>query len=301
MARKVRACLRAAFRPVPLKTTFSGDFSVKTTKIVSHNVLGLIPGTQRPTESVMFAAHWDAFGEGPADASGDTIRHGAADDGLGVAGVLELARAMGKGAKPQRTAVFAVWTAEERGLLGSEFYAANPIYPLETTAANFTMDVLQTAGPSRDVVLVGAGQDSLEIDLVKAAAKQGRAVTPDPHPEKALFYRADHFSVAKRGVPTLLLMEMAGGPDLNVGGRAAGDSWVNDYTTRCYHQPCDEWSPLWDLRGAAQDVALFYDMGRALANSTKWPEWNATSREFGPGPRRLCSSCGRASPACREA
>jgi Zn-dependent M28 family amino/carboxypeptidase len=229
----------------------------------------------------MFAAHWDAFGEGPMDAAGDRIRHGAADDGLGVAGVLELARAFGKAPKPQRTAVFAVWTAEERGLLGSEFYAANPIYPLETTAANFTMDVLQTAGPARDLILVGAGQDTLEGDLIRAAAKQGRTVTPDPHPEKALFYRADHFSVAKRGVPTLMLMEMAGGPDLVVGGREAGERWVNDYTTRCYHQPCDDWNPLWDLRGAAQDVALFYEIGRALANSPKWPEWNATS-EFKP-------------------
>jgi Zn-dependent M28 family amino/carboxypeptidase len=271
----------AAFRPVPLKSTLSADFAVKTTKIVSHNVLGLIPGTQRPTESVMFAAHWDAFGEGPADAAGDTIRHGAADDGLGVAGVLELARALGKGPKPQRSELFAVWTAEERGLLGSEYYATHPLFPLETTAANFTMDVLQTAGPAHDLILVGSGQDSLELDLVKAASRQGRAVTPDPHPEKALFYRADHFSVAKRGVPTLLLMEMAGGPDLNIGGRAAGERWVDDYTTRCYHQPCDEWSPLWDLRGAAQDVALVYDLGRSLANSSRWPDWNTTS-EFKP-------------------
>lgn len=279
-ALKVRA-RSSAFRPVPLKSTFSADFGVKTTKIVSHNVLGLIPGTKRPTESVMFAAHWDAFGEGPPDAAGDTIRHGAADDGLGVAGVLELARAFGKAPKPQRSLLFAVWTAEERGLLGSEYYATHPLFPLETTAANFTMDVLQTAGPARDLILVGAGQDSLELDLSRAAARLGRTITPDPHPEKALFYRADHFSVAKRGVPTLLLMEMAAGPDLIVGGREAGDRWVNDYTTRCYHQPCDEWSPLWDLRGAAQDVALFYDVGRSLANSTKWPEWNVTS-EFKP-------------------
>jgi Zn-dependent M28 family amino/carboxypeptidase len=270
-----------AFRPVPLKSSFAADFAVKDTKIVSHNVLGQIPGTRRPMESVMFAAHWDAFGEGPPDAAGDRIRHGAADDGLGVAGVLELARAFGKGPKPQRTAVFAVWTAEERGLLGSEYYAIHPIFPLETTAANFTMDVLQTAGPAHDLILVGSGQDTLETDLVRAAAKQGRAVTPDPHPEKALFYRADHFSVAKRGVPTLMLMEMAGGPDLVVGGREAGERWVNEYTTRCYHQPCDDWNPLWDLRGAAQDVALLYDVGRPLANSTRWPEWNATS-EFKP-------------------
>ena len=271
----------ADFRPVPLKAAFSAAFAVKTTRLTSHNVLAKIPGTRRPKESVMFAAHWDAFGEGPADASGDTIRHGAADDGMGVAGVLELARAFGKAPRPQRTAVFAVWTAEERGLLGSEYYASHPLFPLETTAANFTMDVLQTAGPAHDLILVGAGQDSLEADLAKAAARQGRTLTPDPHPEKALFYRADHFSVAKRGVPTLLLMEMAAGPDLVAGGREAGDRWVNDYTARCYHQTCDNWSPTWDLRGAAQDVALFYRLGRALADSGDWPLWKATS-EFKP-------------------
>jgi Zn-dependent M28 family amino/carboxypeptidase len=173
--------------------------------------------------------------------------------------------------------VFAVWTAEERGLLGSETYASHPIYPLGKTVANLTMDVLQTAGPSRDVVLVGAGQDSLERDFARAAAAQGRAVTPDPHPEKGLFYRADHFSFAKRGVPTLLLMGMAGGPDLLQGGREAGERWVDDYTARCYHKTCDAWSPAWDLRGAAQDVDLFYEVGRGLADSDAWPAWNATS------------------------
>jgi len=267
-----------SFTPTPLKATLSADFAVKDTKLLSHNVIGKIVGAKRPAESVMFAAHWDAFGTGPrAEGSADGVRHGAIDDGLGVAGVLELARAFAKAPKPQRTVVFALWTAEERGLLGSEWYATHPIYPLETTAANFTMDVLQTAGPSRDVVLVGAGQDSLEVDFAKAAAKQGRSITPDPHPEKALFYRADHFSVAKRGVPTLLLMEMAAGPDLVIGGRAAGEAWVNDYTTRCYHQVCDDWNPLWDLRGAAQDVSLLYEVGRGVANSARWPEWNATS------------------------
>lgn len=296
-AMKVRA-RSPAFRPVPLKATLSADFGVRTTRLTSHNVLAKIPGAGRAGGGVMFAAHWDAFGEGPPDATGDRIRHGAADDGLGVAGVLELARAFAKGPKPQRTLVFALWTAEERGLLGSEWYAAHPLYPLETTAANLTMDVLQTAGPSRDVILVGAGQDSLEADLRKAARAQGRSVTPDPHPEKALFYRADHFSVAKRGVPTLLLMEMAGGPDLVVGGRAAGERWVNDYTTRCYHQPCDDWNPRWDLRGAAQDVDLFYEVGRGLADSAGWPDWNATS-EF--KPIRDASSALRGPPTTKPA
>jgi Zn-dependent M28 family amino/carboxypeptidase len=276
-AEKVRA-RTAGFRPVALKgASFSADYAINSNHILSHNVLARIPGAARPKESVMFAAHWDAFGTGPADASGDRVRHGAADDGIGVAGVLEIARAFAHDKPPQRTAVFAVWTAEERGLLGSEYYAGHPLFPLATTAANFTMDVVETAGPSHDLVLVGSGKDSLEADLAKAARGQGRTITPDPHPERALFYRADHFSVAKRGVPTVLIMGMAGGPDLVAGGREAGERWVNDYTTRCYHQVCDDWSAAWDLRGAAQDVDLLYEVGHALANSQAWPTWNADS------------------------
>lgn len=272
----------AGFHPVTLAgATFSADMGVKTAKLLSHNILAEIPGTTRPNESVMFGAHWDAFGQGPADASGDTVRHGAIDDGIGVAGVLEIARAFASSPKPRRTVIFGVWTAEERGLLGSEYYADHPKLPLATTAGDFTMDVVQTAGASHDLVLVGAGQDSLEADLAKAAAKQGRTLTPDPHPEKALFYRADHFSVAKRGVPTILIMGMAGGPDLLKGGREAGERWVNDYTARCYHQVCDDWSPTWDLTGAAQDIDLLFEVGRDLANSGRWPDWNASS-EFKP-------------------
>ena len=276
-AEKLRA-RTAGFTPVELKgASFSADFGVTVDKLLSHNILARIPGAKRPNESVMFAAHWDAFGIGPADATGDTVRHGAADDAIGVAGVIELARAFAAGPRPARTIAFGVWTAEERGLLGSEYYAVHPAMPLATTAANFTMDVLQTAGPSRDVVLVGAGQNELETALAAAAAKQGRTVTPDAHPERALFYRADHFSVAKRGVPTLLLMGIGGGPDLVTGGRTAGDAWVTEYTTKCYHQACDNWTPAWDLRGAAADVALLLDAGGKLANSTAWPDWNPGS------------------------
>ncbi|HEY2049531.1 MAG TPA: M28 family metallopeptidase [Caulobacteraceae bacterium] len=273
-----RAARRSDFHPVALGGgRLTVDIPVTHTVVQSRNVLAKITGAQRPEETVFYGAHWDAYGVGAPDATGQTIRRGGNDDGLGVAGELEIARAFTAGPRPQRTVVFAVWTAEERGLLGSETYASHPIYPLAKTVANLTMDVLQTAGPSRDVVLVGAGQDSLERDFDRAAAAQGRTVTSDPHPEKGLFYRADHFSFAKRGVPTLLLMGMAGGPDLLQGGRAAGESWVDDYTARCYHKTCDAWSPAWDLRGGAQDVDLFYDVGRELADSDAWPAWNASS------------------------
>jgi Zn-dependent M28 family amino/carboxypeptidase len=276
-AEKTRA-RTAGFRPVELKgATFAADFGLATSRVTSRNVLAVLPGTTRPKESVMYAAHWDAFGQGAPDARGDTVRHGAADDAIGIAGVLEIARAFAKGPRPQRSLVFAAWTAEERGLLGSEYYAQHPTWPLATTVANFTMDVIQTAGPSRDVVLVGAGQNSLERDLAAAAKTQGRTVTPDAHPERALFYRADHFSVAKRGVPTLLIMGIGGGPDLVKGGRAAGDKWVSDYTVHCYHQPCDDIGPDWDLRGAAQDVDLLYLAGKDLASSRRWPDWNPSS------------------------
>jgi Zn-dependent M28 family amino/carboxypeptidase len=273
---------RADFHPVTLAgETLSADLAISHVVVQSHNVLAKITGAKRPDETVMFGAHWDAYGVGQPDAQGQTIRRGANDDGLGVAGVLEIARAFAKGPRPERTAVFAVWTAEERGLLGSEAYAAHPLFPIAKTVANLTMDVLNTAGPSHDVVLIGVGQDSLEQDLAHAAAAQGRTVTPDPHPEKGLFYRADHFSLAKRGVPTLLLMALGGGPDLVAGGRAAGDRWVDDYTANCYHKACDAWSPDWDLRGAAQDVDLLYDLGRRLADSDAWPDWNPGS-EFKP-------------------
>jgi Zn-dependent M28 family amino/carboxypeptidase len=276
-ALKVQA-RRVDFHPVPLGAeTFSATLNITHTVIRSRNVLAKITGAKWPGETVMFGAHWDAYGVGQPDAHGQTIRRGANDDGLGVAGVLEIARAFAKGPRPERTVVFGIWTAEERGLLGSETYAAHPLYPIAKTAADFTMDVLQTAGPSHDLVLVGAGQDSLEADLARAAAAQGRVVTPDFHPEKGLFYRADHFSLAKRGVPTLLIMGMAGGPDLVAGGRAAGERWVDDYTANCYHKTCDAWDPNWDLRGAAQDVDLIYEIGRDLANSHRWPDWNAGS------------------------
>ncbi|OHB31330.1 MAG: peptidase M20 [Phenylobacterium sp. RIFCSPHIGHO2_01_FULL_69_31] len=280
-AEKARA-KTAAFRPVALKgATFSADYRNSFTALKSQNVLAKITGTKRPQESLLYAAHWDAYGVDPADPTGKVIRPGAVDDAVGVAGVIETARAFKAGPPPERTVVFAAWTAEERGLLGSEYYAQRHEGDLARMVANYTYDVLQTGGPARDVVLVGSGQNELEAHLAKVAARHGRTITPDPRPERALFYRADHFSVAKRGVPTVLFMGMSGGADLVNGGRAAGDRWVEDYTARCYHQTCDVWAPEQDYRGAAQDVTLAFEAGRELANSRLWPDWNATS-EFKP-------------------
>jgi len=272
----------AAFRPTELKgASFSADYQNRFTRLKSRNVLASIPGAGRPDETILYAAHWDAYGVDPADPTGKVIRPGAVDDAVGVAGVIETARAFKAGAPPQRTILFAAWTAEERGLLGSEYYAQRHEPALAKMVANYTYDVLQTGGPARDVVLVGSGQNELEAHLAQVAAKRGRTITPDPKPERALFYRADHFSVAKRGVPTVLFMGMSGGADLVTGGRAAGERWVEDYTARCYHQTCDIWAADQNYQGAADDVTLAFEAGRDLANSTRWPDWNPTS-EFKP-------------------
>ena len=267
---------RRDFLPVELPIAFTADIPVASKTTVSHNVLAKLTGATHPDETIMFGAHWDAFGIGAPDAEGRVARSGATDDALGTAGVLELARVFAAGPRPQRTLVFALWTAEERGLLGSLDYAERPLYPLERTVANLTLDILQTAGPARDVLLVGEGQGDLEDDLARAAAAQGRVVTPEALPERGLFYRADHFPLAKKGVPVLLLMAMSGGADLFDGGRAAGDRWLAGYM-KCYHQTCDRWSPQWDLRGAVQDVELFHAIGARLANSRHWPQWRAGS------------------------
>ncbi|HEY0650872.1 M28 family peptidase [Phenylobacterium sp.] len=280
-AEKARA-KTAAFRPVELKgAAFSAEYKNRFTRLNSKNVIAAIPGAKRPDETILYAAHWDAYGIGPPDASGATVRPGAVDDAVGVAGVIETARAFKVGPPPERTILFAAWTAEERGLLGSEYYAQAHAARLPKMVANYTYDVLQTAGPAKDVVLVGAGQNELEPHLAAVAARHDRTITPDPRPERALFYRADHFSLAKRGVPTVLMMAMGGGAELVNGGRAAGEKWVEDYTARCYHLTCDRWSADQDYRGAAQDVALAFEAGRELANSARWPDWNPTS-EFKP-------------------
>jgi Zn-dependent M28 family amino/carboxypeptidase len=272
-----RQARTASFRPIDLGATFSGDLPVTVERVESHNVIGRLTGARRPNETVMFSTHWDAYGIGAADSRGDRVRNGAADDALGTAGMIEIARLFARGPRPHRSLVFAAWTAEERGLLGSEYYAAHPLHPLETMVANITLDTLQTAGPARDVILIGQGQSDLEDLLARMAASQGRYVTPDSRPERGLFYRADHFSVAKRGVPVLLLMALGGGADLVDGGRPAGDAWVSAFTANCYHQSCDDWSADWDLRGAAQDSALAYRIGHALAFSRDWPQWREDS------------------------
>ena len=273
-----RQARQANFKPIDLHATFSADSKVELAHLTSHNVLGKITGSTYPNETVSYGGHWDAYGVGPADAQGRTIRPGASDDALGLAAMLEVARLFkAQATPPRRTVLFAAWTGEERGLLGSEYYAQHPLYPMETMAANLTFDTLQWAGPVKDAVLVGKGQSEMERYLEEAARAQGRYVTPENHPERGLFYRADHFSFAKRGVPVLLDMALSGAYDMVDGGREAGNRWLDAFTTNCYHQACDAWAPTWDLRGAAQEAELFYAIGALLANGRLWPNWNPRS------------------------
>ncbi len=265
------------FKPVPMGARFDADYPVQQETVQSQNVFGKIPGKTRPDETIIYGAHWDAYGEGPPDAEGRIYRAGANDDALGIAGIMEIARKFKSQPQPDRTVVIAAWSAEERGLLGSEVYAQDPIYPVEKTVANLTIDVLQTAGKAKDVILIGKGQGTLEDDLAQFAKAQGRVVTEENLPERGLFFRADHFSLAKQGVPVLLMMSLAGASDLVEGGRKAGQKWIDDYTGNCYHAACDAWSPDWDLTGAVQDINVMFDIGNSLAYSGKWPEWKAGS------------------------
>ncbi|QNM84014.1 M20/M25/M40 family metallo-hydrolase [Sphingomonas sabuli] len=266
-----------AFQPVDMKSTYSASTAVTVEQIVSQNVLGKLTGASRPDEVVSYGGHWDAYGQGEPDAQGRTVRPGAADDALGLAAMIEIARKFASRPRTERTLLFAAWTGEESGLLGSEYYAQRPLYPAEKMVANLTLDTLQWAGPVKDALLIGKGQSEMETILAEEAAKQGRYVTVEGHPERGLFYRADHFSFAKRGVPVLLDMALAGAYDLETGGREAGEKWLSDFTGTCYHQTCDAWSANWDLRGAKQEADLFYAIGARLANGRAWPQWLPSS------------------------
>ncbi|MBA2688321.1 MAG: M28 family peptidase [Gemmatimonadaceae bacterium] len=276
------------FRPVTLpNATFSASYQVNRKTIVSKNVLGRIPGSQHPNETILFGAHWDHLGVGGKDARGDSIYNGAVDNGTGVAAVLELARMFAAGPRPQRSVVFAFWTAEEKGLMGSEYYAANPVYPLESTVAGVNVDALSPTGAARDVLVIGYGQSDLEDRLAPILAADNRVIRPDENPAAGYFYRSDHFPMAKRGVPMLY---MDSGSDLIVGGNAAGTLADDVYRRDAYHQPADEYdAATWNFAGIAADVKVLYQLGTRLANSRDWPNYRTTS-EFRPIRDRSASS-----------
>lgn len=263
------------FKPVELKgATFSANYAVDHSVIVSKNIAGRVKGTRRPDETVIYSGHWDHLGVGQPDARGDRIYNGAIDNADGIAAILELARAFKSRPAPQRSVLFLAVTAEERGLLGSEYYAANPLFPLSKTVADLNIDALSAAGPAKDISTSGDGKVDLLDMLVAKAKAHGRDFTPDAAPQAGSFYRSDHFPFAKRGVPAI---SVRSGDNLVVGGLEAGRKARADYTANRYHQPADEWRADWDLSGQVQDIGLFYEVGADLANSTVWPEWQAGS------------------------
>ena len=266
------------FRPIPLKPTLSANLQANVATITSHNVVGLLPGKTHPEETVIYSAHWDHLGIGKPDARGDTIYNGAVDNGTGISQLIEQARAFARGPRPQRSVVFLAVTAEEKGLLGSEYYATHPLYPLAKTVGVLNTDSMGVWGPEKNFSISGTAKLDLLDDLIAAGKQEGRYFTPDPHPESGGFYRSDHFSFAKQGVPAISFKP---GNDLVNGGIARGEALASEYTAKRYHQPADEFNAggTWDFRGMAEDAYLLHLVGERLANSREWPDWS-TDSEF---------------------
>ncbi|WP_041685326.1 M28 family metallopeptidase [Erythrobacter litoralis] len=264
------AAKKPGFKPVPLGLTMSTSFRNDIRTFQSQNVIGVLPGSERPDEYVLHTAHWDHLGRCTPAPDGDDICNGAIDNATGTAALVALAEAHAKAGAPKRSLVFLAVTAEESGLLGADYYAANPVFPLSQTVGGINMDAFLVAGPSKDVTVVGPGKSRLDDFLNKALDLDGRVATPNPNPEAGYYYRSDHFAFAKRGVPMLYV---DGGEDLVEGGREAGAAVAADYRDNRYHGPKDEFDESWDWSGVMQDLQLFYRIGRMLAESTSWPNW----------------------------
>jgi Zn-dependent M28 family amino/carboxypeptidase len=264
------AAKQRGFKPVPLGLRANLSFANDIRRFTSKNVIGLLPGSERPDEYVLYSAHWDHLGRCKPNAAGDDICNGAIDNATGTAALVALADAHRRAGAPARSLVFLAVTAEESGLLGSEYYGANPVFPLSRTVGGVNMDALSLAGPARDVTVIGGGKSELDAVLAEALEAEGRYPTPDPTPEKGYYYRSDHFSFAKRGVPMLYVDS---GEDLVEGGREAGKAASKDYIEYRYHGPDDEYDPGWDWSGALADLRLYYRLGRLLAESEDWPNW----------------------------
>ncbi|MEO7066770.1 MAG: M28 family metallopeptidase [Rhodanobacter sp.] len=264
-----------AFKPVVLKgESLSANFKVDSSVITSHNIIGRVVGSKYPDQTVIYSAHWDHLGIGQPDAKGDRIYNGAVDNATGTAALIEMARAFANAPRPERSIVFLNVTAEEKGLLGSEYYAANPVYPLATTVGVLNMDALDPTGPTHDFTISGSAKLGLLDDLIAAAKPFHMTYTPDSNPAAGYFFRSDHFSFAKRGVPAI---SFGSGEDLIDGGIKAGKAAAADYTSKRYHQPGDEWQASWPFTGMARDLQLLYTVGNDLANSQAWPNWSKDS------------------------
>ena len=269
-----QAAKRRDFQPVDLKASLTAHVNAKAETITSRNVVGMLPGKRYPEETVIYTAHWDHLGIGRPDANGDTIYNGALDNATGISQLIEQGRAFAREPRTDRTLVFMAVTAEEKGLLGSAYYAANPLFPLGKTVGVINTDSLGVWGPTRNFSISGTAKLGLLDDLIAVARTQNRSFAPDPHPEAGGFFRSDHFPMAKVGVPAI---SFDSGNDLVTGGVARGEQIGKEYVERAYHQPDDEFSSTWDFRGMANDAALLHELGLRLANSREWPNWSADS------------------------
>jgi Zn-dependent M28 family amino/carboxypeptidase len=270
-----KAAQSRSFKPVELNgVAMSAHYAVDAQVITSKNVVAVREGSQHPDQYVLYSAHWDHLGIGLPDAKGDRIYNGAVDNATGIAALLELARVYAAAPAPQRSVVFLAVTAEEKGLLGSEYYASNPVYPLAKTAGVINMDGLSPFGRAKDFTISGNAKLDL-LDRLTARAKLAKlSYTPDPRPEAGRFFRSDHFSFAKRGVPAI---SFGSGLQWEQGGVAAGRREIDRYVTESYHQPSDEWHAEWTFEGMARDLGILYAVGRELADSNAWPNWSSDS------------------------
>lgn len=270
------AASKRGFKAIPLGIKASFHFEVRSKRGFSKNVIGLLPGKTRPHEYVIYTAHWDHLGHCPPDKTGDDICNGAIDNASGVAGLLELARAFRHYGPPDRSIVFISTTGEEQGLLGSQYYAMHPAYPLARTVAEIDLDPLNIMiGATRDISLV-ADQTELADVVRRVAASQHRVVTPDSAPEQGNRYRSDTLSFSRAGVPVVLV---SGGLDVIGKPKGWGQHAADVYNELHYHQPSDSYDPGWDWSGALQDLHFFYRVGDRLARGTSWPNWY-TDDEF---------------------
>jgi len=251
---------------------------VQATYNKSYNVIGKITGSKHPDEVIIYTAHWDHLGIGRPDKTGDTIYNGAMDNATGTAGLLELARVFKTlKTKPERTVVFLSVTAEEQGLLGSAYYAQNPVYPANKTVANINMDGLNAFTKTNDIVVVGEGQSDLEDYLKTEVEKTGGYVSYETHPEAGYYYRSDHFNFAKAGIPALYTET---GIDVAGKGKEYGQKLQNDYTDNHYHQASDTYDgTAWTMEGGIKDLKLLFQVGKRLSFEETWPQWK-TGSEF---------------------
>ena len=262
------AAAQPGFKAIGMPNTkLSGNIVQTIDRRSSNNVVGIVEGTERPDEFLLFTAHWDHLGM--KSGAGDTIYNGAVDNATGTAAILEIAEQLAAN-PPERSAMFLAVTLEESGLLGSAYYAENPLVPLNKTIAGVNIDAMLPTGPSKDMVVIGYGASELEDRLKDVLDTQDRTIIPDAKPEAGFFYRSDHISLAKKGVPMLYA---DGGIDLVEGGVAAGLEIANNYTSNDYHAPSDEYSEDWDLTGMVQNVSVLYDVSLGILNSEDWPTW----------------------------